>query len=558
MEGKTSITPSSASSPLDVFRNSLSGLLLRIAALSVIDALAIWFVIGLAREGDWILLGFVAFVTVGVNAAFLIDGLYPFRWFAPGLALMIIMILYPTLFTVYVSITNYRDGNLLTPPQAERIFDQQLYLPEDSPTYSWKAFRSESDPNDYALWLTPDSDRATEVIFATDGEVIPATELDLGGAALDEDGIPESLPGYVRVPQNEIFRILDNPLSQIEFGEPDNVIKLSPTRPDRQAGVFRDRYTFNEDETLFDHQTQVTYEAIEGTYTPIDAPLKDENGVPVDEEGQPLEVIRPGYFVITGTDNFQRLIESEKVREPFVRVFLWTITHAFLAVFITFWFGLGLAVVLNADFMPGRAFLRTALLIPYAVPGFISVLVWRGLLNEQVGIVNKMLEDIGINGPPWRSDPLWAKMGILIIQLWLGFPYMMLVCTGALQSIPRDIYQAARVDGANYYQQFRFLTLPLLLVAVGPLLIASFAFNFNNFTVIQLYAEGGPPISPESPAGHTDILITYTYDLAFGSGRGADYAFAATITLVIFMLVAALTIFNFRFTRSWEETSENV
>ncbi len=108
------------------------------------------------------------------------------------------------------------------------------------------------------------------------------------------------------------------------------------------------------------------------------------------------------------------------------------------------------------------------------------------------------------------------------------------------------------------YQQFRHLTLPLLLVAVGPLLIASFAFNFNNFTIVELFNKGGPPISPDTPAGHSDILITYTYELAFGSGRGADYGFASTISLVIFIIVAIITFFNFRFTQSWEEISENV
>jgi ABC-type sugar transport system permease subunit len=197
--------------------------------------------------------------------------------------------------------------------------------------------------------------------------------------------------------------------------------------------------------------------------------------------------------------------------------------------------------------------------VPYSLPAFISVLVWKGLLNEQLGVVNKTLVNLGFNsGPKWTSSPTWVKVGILLIQLWLGFPYMMLICTGALQSIPGDIYEAARVDGANFLQQFRHLTLPLLLVAVGPLLIASFAFNFNNFTIVELFNKGGPPISPDNPAGHSDILITYTYELAFGSGRGADYGFAATISLVIFLIVAIITYFNFRFTQSWEEISENV
>ncbi len=227
----------------------------------------------------------------------------------------------------------------------------------------------------------------------------------------------------------------------------------------------------------------------------------------------------------------------------------------------TFSLGLAFALLLNDKVIPGRKIWRSLLLIPYAIPSFISTLVWRGLLNPRLGLINDFLERIvgEGNAPGWYSDPIWAKAGILLIQLWLGFPYMMLICTGALQSIPQDMYEAAEVDGANAWQRFRNLTLPMLLVSVGPLLIASFAYNFNNFTVIELFNEGGPPIANSSvPAGHTDILITYTYEQAFGSGGGTNYAFASAITLVIFLLVATITIFNYRFTRRWEETSRNV
>jgi ABC-type sugar transport system permease subunit len=128
-----------------------------------------------------------------------------------------------------------------------------------------------------------------------------------------------------------------------------------------------------------------------------------------------------------------------------------------------------------------------------------------------------------------------------------------------LQAIPRDIYEAGEVDGAGIWHRFRYLTLPLLLVSVGPLLIASFSFNFNNFNVIYLYNEGGPPIAGSlTPAGHTDILISYTFRQAFASGRGADYGYGAAITVIIFLLLMGITFFNFRYTRMWEEVSENV
>jgi ABC-type sugar transport system permease subunit len=121
------------------------------------------------------------------------------------------------------------------------------------------------------------------------------------------------------------------------------------------------------------------------------------------------------------------------------------------------------------------------------------------------------------------------------------------------------VYEAAAVDGANPSQRFWQITMPLLLVTVGPLLIASFVYNFNNYMMIELLTRGDPPIpgSP-TPAGYTDILISYTYSLAFGSNQGADYGYASAITIVIFILVAIVTLMQYRFTRSWEEVSENV
>jgi ABC-type sugar transport system permease subunit len=136
---------------------------------------------------------------------------------------------------------------------------------------------------------------------------------------------------------------------------------------------------------------------------------------------------------------------------------------------------------------------------------------------------------------------------------------MMVIVTGALQTLPRDVYEAAALDGASAWQAFRNITLPLLLITVGPLLVASFAFNFNNFTVIQLYNRGGPPmVGTATPVGHTDILATYTYRIAFASGRGADQGYAAAITVIIFLILVVITAFQFRYTNMLEERGENV
>jgi len=142
---------------------------------------------------------------------------------------------------------------------------------------------------------------------------------------------------------------------------------------------------------------------------------------------------------------------------------------------------------------------------------------------------------------------------VLIVNLWLGFPYMFLICTGALQSIPEDVNEAATVDGASPWQAFRLIKLPLLLVSVAPLLIASFAFNFNNFNVIYMLTNGGPrDTAAPIPVGFTDILISMVYKVAF-TGQNRDYGLASAYSIIIFIVVAVISIIAFRRTKSLEE-----
>jgi ABC-type sugar transport system permease subunit len=231
-----------------------------------------------------------------------------------------------------------------------------------------------------------------------------------------------------------------------------------------------------------------------------------------------------------------------------------------MSVFLTFVLGLFLAIMFDVPEMPARNLVRTLLLIPYTIPAFVSVPVWVGLLNPQYGVVSQWIAALtGGWVPPWFSDPTWSKIGILLIQTWLGFPYMFVIITGALQTLPNDVYEAADLDGANAWAKFRSITLPLLLVTVGPLLVASFAFNFNNFTVIDLYNQGRPPIPNATiPVGYTDILATYTYRIAFGSTGSTDYGYASAITVIIFLILVVITLFQFRFTNRMEERGRNV
>ncbi len=514
--------------------SSLTRIFLRLVALAFIDAFALWFLYQLLADGVIYLALTVGIITLLINVIFLKEDMYPLRWMSSGLALMILMIVYPVLFTVYSAFTNYSDGHILTKQQAIKRLEQDLYLPEGGAAYSWTAFRA-PETKEYVLWLTAEDGSA---LLARPGEPSQkGQDADVG--PLDKDGIPTTISGYERLNRIEIVRHLSE-LDGLEFGQGSNTIRI---RSLDEAAELQSRY-------LYDGSLNAMVDQREGTvYTAQRGAFTSDAG----------ETIWPGFQVWTGIDNFERLTTSPALRGPFIRVFLWTFAFAFFSVSTTFVLGLFVALVFDDPNIPGKKLIRSLLIIPYAIPSTISILIWRGMFNEQLGILTKVMDNLVGWSPAWFSDPMWAKVGIILINLWLGYPYMMLICSGALQAIPRDIYEAGEVDGAGIWQRFRNLTLPLLLVSVGPLLIASFSFNFNNFNVIYLYNEGGPPIAGSiTPAGHTDILISYTFRQAFASGRGADYGYGAAITIVIFLILVGITFFNFRYTRMWEEVSENV
>ncbi|MCK7479345.1 MAG: ABC transporter permease subunit [Candidatus Moduliflexus flocculans] len=208
------------------------------------------------------------------------------------------------------------------------------------------------------------------------------------------------------------------------------------------------------------------------------------------------KTIAPGFRTEVGLKNFVRFRHQPGIcADRWSRSSLWNFIFPTVSVLSTFALGLAIAHhVQRARISPSRRLIRSLLLIPYTIPGLISIIIWRGMLNPEFGVVNKILNDLIGTAPRWTTEAFWAQTAILLVNLWLGYPYMMLVTSGALQSIPSDIYEAAMIDGATGWQRFRRITLPLLLVAVGPLLIASYVYNFNNFNLIYLFIAGGPPI----------------------------------------------------------------
>jgi arabinogalactan oligomer / maltooligosaccharide transport system permease protein len=253
-------------------------------------------------------------------------------------------------------------------------------------------------------------------------------------------------------------------------------------------------------------------------------------------------------FEFVGLKNFYKILGSSELG-TFIRVAIWTVLWAFFSVVLAAIVGLFLAIPLNKEGLVGAKFYRTLFIVPWAIPAFISVLMWQGLFNTSSGAINAIVMSLGFEAVPWLDSPGWARFSVLLVNVWLGYPFMMTICLSALQSIPKSVYEAADIDGASNWLQFKALTLPLLRASLIPVLISNFAFNFNQFTAIYLLTEGGPTV-PGSEAGATDILITYSYKLAFDLYQ---YGIACAYAIIIFIVVAGVSGVNIVATGAFDD-----
>jgi len=510
--------------------------LIRIILLVVFDGGAVWLIRSALVNGFDQMVIVVSIITVMFNVIYLLPKAYPFRWMSIGLGFLILFTIYPIVFTIYIAFTNYGDGHLLTKEQVLPLIEKQTFLPETGKSYSWTAFKSNSGI--YALWLINSNG---ETFLAKPGEEIqPAQAGDPGIGEADSQGIPKSIEGYTRL--NTLLAAADKELPNIKFGVEG--VQTVQIRSPKEAAELQVRFKYDQTtDTLLDQSNGDIYENKSGTFTTKDG-----------------KTVKPGFRTVIGTKNFIDFVTSPALRGPLVQIITWNFIFPLGTVVLTFALGLAIAIMFNDPDFPFKKLIQSFLIIPYTIPILISVLMWRGMLNSDFGVINYFLRDVFGTAPRWTTEPIWAQTALLLIQLWLGYPYMMLISSGALQSIPSELYEAAKIDGATGWQAFRHITLPLLLVAVGPLLIASYVYNFNNFNVIYLFIRGGPPIiGATTDAGHTDLLISFVYKLAFESGgRGVQYGLASAISIIVFFVVGAITLFQYRFTNMWEEASENV
>jgi arabinogalactan oligomer / maltooligosaccharide transport system permease protein len=510
------------------------GLIVKIASLGFLNAVVLASLPRVLDKPDYPIAVAMVLATIAIDVVYLSKRRFvPGKYLLPGTLFLLVFALYPVLYLVFISTTNYGTGNNLSKNQAiERIEANSVGAAADAVRYELQILASGDDPLAGELaFLLADRD-GNRFLGTADGLTT------LEPSEIVEDGRRETVDGYMAL---NLGAANDRSAEIAEFAVPGPLGAIDNDGFTEAFAQVQTRVYDPATDTMFDSSTNQTYTIEQGYF--------------VNDDGERL---LPGWRSGVGLENYERLINDEQTRNVFVRVFIWTVLFSLFSVVLSFALGLGLAIVFNDERMRGRKIYRSLIIIPYAIPSFMTALVWKGMLNEQFGVINRWFGGLfdlipGLDAsPPWLDGQWLPYASILLVNTWLGYPYMFLVCSGALQSIPEDLTEAASVDGATGIKRFQTITFPLLLVAVAPLLVASFAFNFNNFNLIFLLTEGRPPVQG-SDAGRTDILISYVYKIAFSSGGGADYGFASAVSLVIFLIVATISAFSFRFTKSFEE-----
>ncbi len=490
----------------------------RVAAVGITAAVLLYTVPPLIRTQSWTMLGILFAVTAAVGYLYLTKRHVPAKYLVPGTIFLLAFQIIPVLYTFTVAFTNYGDGHRGSKQEAIAAIERESLVEIPGAP-------------DYALTVAT---RAGEVVFLLVDRDTKAVQVGtpeglstVDGAQVSLTGKVLSAPGYDILPAGE----RDADVQALAVPTPRGAIKSS--------GLSR----------AIEFQANRRYDAGCDCISDVGSGERwaadEEAGYFVSASGAYLI---QGWKVNVGLANFTRVVSDPNISRHFAGVLIWNFGFALGSVALTFALGMVCALALHHPRMRGTKVYRILLILPYAMPSFAMLLVWRDMFNTDFGLINRMLG----THIDWMGSPTGARMALLLVNLWLGFPYMFLVTTGALQAIPSELTEASSIDGASPWQGFRRVTLPLLLVALSPLLIASFAYNFNNFNAVRFVSNGGPYPVDNNLVGKTDLLITYTYRLAFEGGSG-QFGFASALSVFIFAIVATISAIAFRRTRKQEE-----
>ena len=502
---------------ISVVRGKLA-LTAKIVLLALISAIFLMLAQSAFAQKEYVIGIFLFAVILLTLFTYLTKKSIPLKFFLPGILLLLAFVVSPILYTVTMSGFNYKTGNIVSKDEAVLQIQNRAFEPDPAGTsFDIKIGTYESKP---AILVSDIENKS--YFLSTFDKRIPLSNAQL---TVNEYLVAQSAPGFSPLPTDQLAAA-DSKYSGKRF-------------------IFKDEYFLSLeglDVAIVARQTLMYIEKQDVFKNIINGTVYKDNGRGnYQVAGDSAAILEPGWRAPIWFENYSKLFTDSRFRDPLIRVFIWTVIFASATVLTTFALGLLLALALNKP-LHGRRIYRSILVLPYAMPSVMSILIWGGMFNSEFGAINALLgTDIA-----WFQNPNFARTAVILVNLWLGFPYFYLVASGALQAIPNELLEAAAIDGANPRQIFRKITMPLLLQILSPLLIASFAFNFNNFNLIYLLTGGGPRNSLDGEiAGATDILISYTYQIAFGSST-QDLGLASAISLIIFILVASISLFGIR------------
>lgn len=484
--------------------------IVRWGLISVIAVAMLYLVWGLYLSGEPLFAIVVMAICLGIVTIFGSNRFYTARFVFPAITAILVFIALPVVYTSYVGFTNFGARNLLT-------FDRvtaQLLAQRDIDKSTERPFSLVQTEAGYQIFLPEGAGGLLSQPFAL-------------------DGTPQS------VDVSQIEKAPDQTLAMRDVIKLRGALQvLEVILPDGTGLSSSGLRSFASIQPVYMRQdTGALQNQIDGTLLTPD----QSQGFYVTKDGK---TIAPGWRVGVGFENFKRVLFSDGIRQPMVQIFIWTVTFAFLSMVFTFSLGILLALILQWEHLRFRNVYRVLLILPYAVPAFISILVFRGLFNQNFGEINLILEVLFGARPLWFTDPNLARAMTLIVNTWLGYPYIMLIGMGYLQSVPVEHYKAAALEGAGPIKTFFSITLPQILPPIVPLLISNFAFNFNNVVLILLLMRGLPDIpGTQIPAGQTDLLGSFTFRISF-MDAGQNFGLAGAIATLTFIIVAGIAYAN--------------
>ncbi len=493
-------------------------LFLKVIVLTLFASILLLLTQSALAQREFVIAAFLAISVLILALTYLTKVSIPLKFFIPGVLLLTAFVIGPILYTVVMAGFNYKSGNIIS--KEEAITQIEIRGIEAAPSglsYDIKLGRSDGKP---AL-LVSDIQNLKYFISTVDSRV-PVASNDV---TLNEYGVAVAAPNFLA-------------LTDSQFSSADKIYSGTRFKFDKEFFLALEGFEAG----VVSRQTLAYLPAQDEFKNLLDGSIYRDNGQGnYALENDKTVILEPGWRAPIWFENYAKIFTNPQVREPLVKVFIWTIVFASASVLTTFALGLLLALALNKP-IRGRRIYRSILILPYAMPSVMSILIWGGMFDTEFGAINALFG----SEVAWFSDPNFARLAVILVNLWLGFPYFYLISSGALQAIPSELLEAATIDGANPRQVFRRITLPLLLQILSPLLIASFAFNFNNFNLIYLLTGGGPRNELDGEiAGATDILISYTYKIAFTPGT-QDLGLASAISLIIFLLVASISLYGLR------------